>query len=70
MIDNSYLCAKCKAKGLIVTATQVHHKIPIEKDKGKALDYNNLVPLCDSCHNEAHERRSELQRFIEKRKWC
>ena len=64
MISNSFLCVSCKSKGLIVSATQVHHIVPIDKDMSKALDYDNLKPLCSNCHNEAHDRQSALSKFM------
>lgn len=65
LIDNGYLCSECKRHGKIRHAKQVHHKVTLEEDYSKGLDYDNLEPLCDECHNKVHERRSELQRFME-----
>lgn len=77
--DNNYLCSECKKKGIIRTANTVHHKIPIEVDWSKRLDYDNCIAVCGSenkktdkgkdkrsnCHNKLHERRSQLSRFLE-----
>lgn len=65
MQDNDYLCAECKRNGKIRQATQVHHKVPIEEDYGLRLEYDNMEALCNQCHNVAHERRSQLSRFME-----
>ncbi|MCC8069817.1 MAG: HNH endonuclease [Ruminococcus sp.] len=51
MSDKMYTCELC---GKI--ATNVHHKIPIQLDWSKCLDYNNLMALCVSCHNKQHNK--------------
>ena len=58
------LCEKCLLKGIIKEGVDVHHKIPIEDDWDKRLDYNNLMLLCKDCHNEIHDRESPLQQFL------
>lgn len=65
LADNGYLCVECKRKGKIRHAKQVHHRVTLEQDMSKALEYDNLEPLCSECHNKVHERGSELQRFVE-----
>lgn len=44
------LCADCKAKGLFVVATEVHH------NDGNSFnnDFNNLIPLCREHHDRRH----------------
>lgn len=39
----------------IIIADVVHHIVPVEADLTKALSLNNLVPLCDKCHELAHK---------------
>ena len=58
------LCEKCDKKGIVEQGVEVHHKVPIEKDWSKRLDYNNLILLCPACHNHEHKRESELQKFL------
>ena len=52
------LCEKCKAKGLIVPAEIVHHKIHLNEtnidDASISLSYDNLEALCRKCHGEEH----------------
>lgn len=36
-------------------ATVVHHIVPIEVDVSLSRDMHNLVPLCQTCHELAHE---------------
>ena len=51
--DKHFRCEKCGA-----LATQVHHKVPIQTQKGwdRRLDYHNLELLCTDCHNKEHHR--------------
>lgn len=46
-----YQCVMCRNKGIITKATMVHHIVPVKKDWNKRLDINNLMSLCDACHN-------------------
>lgn len=62
--DANGICEWCKKKGQVKVGIDVHHIKPIETDWDKRYDYNNLVLLCKDCHNEAHDRISSLQRFL------
>lgn len=44
------LCEHCKARGRIVLAIEVDHRVPISAG-GSALDADNLQSLCVSCHS-------------------
>ena len=52
------LCERCMSRGLITPATQVHHRTPLTTvnlgDPAVALSFDNLMALCDECHNEQH----------------
>ena len=54
------LCEKCKAKGLIVPAEIIHHKVHLNaenvKDPSIALNFDNLVAECRTCHGAEHGR--------------
>ena len=65
LADAHYECLKCKSKGRISRAVEVHHVQWIRKHPELALSrtytykgqtYPNLLPLCHSCHDEEHER--------------
>lgn len=58
------LCEKCKKKGIVRAAREIHHVISIDEDWSKRLDYENLIALCPECHNAEHERISPLQKFL------
>lgn len=53
------LCERCLAKGLIVPADEVHHKIRLTKENinepSISLNYDNLEALCTECHDKEHE---------------
>ena len=55
------LCEKCKAKGLIVPAEIIHHKIHLNAenitDESITLNPSNLCALCSKCHAEEHSGR-------------
>jgi 5-methylcytosine-specific restriction protein A len=44
------LCQRCEAKGLVVTAREVHHRVPIAVDPSQRLVTSNLEALCKRCH--------------------
>ena len=67
------LCVWCMRRGRVtvdakgrrwpVLATVVHHIQHLEDRPDLALDLDNLVSLCDSCHDEAHpEKRKNANR--------
>lgn len=55
------LCERCWARGLIVPAEEVHHKIHLTpeniNDPKIALNWNNLIALCKKCHIEEHTKK-------------
>lgn len=50
------LCQKCKKEGKITIADMVHHKVEIKDDWDKRLDIENLISLCNKCHNSIHKK--------------
>ena len=54
------LCEKCKAKGEVVPAIIVHHRIHLNaqniNDPSITLNFDNLVAECRKCHGEEHGR--------------
>ena len=55
------LCQDCLAKGIYTPAQEVHHIIELTpeniNDPSIALNPDNLISLCKSCHSIRHERR-------------
>lgn len=60
------LCEECQEKGLIVPGTQVHHKQKLTPENinnpAVSLNYDNLILLCDKCHEAKHTRRKDTNR--------
>jgi 5-methylcytosine-specific restriction protein A len=50
------LCHKCKQDGYITEAVHVHHVVPVRVDPSRRLDWDNLMPLCEPCHNSITAR--------------
>lgn len=50
------LCEPCKEKGLLVAAMVVHHKVELRDDWSVALDMDNLMSMCSSCHSRLHAK--------------
>lgn len=46
------LCEQCLKEGRITPVEEVHHIVPISKGGTHAED--NLMSLCQSCHNKIH----------------
>ncbi|MEB8101044.1 HNH endonuclease [Staphylococcus xylosus] len=51
--DNN-LCQLCLKEGNITDANVVHHIIYVDDDFSKALNLDNLMSVCYSCHNKIH----------------
>ena len=54
------LCEKCRQRGLIVPAEEVHHKIKLTpKNINRpeiTMNWENLIALCQDCHKEMHRK--------------
>ena len=54
------LCERCKARGLIVPAEEVHHKIhlsPANINRPEiTMNWRNLIALCKDCHMKEHRK--------------
>ncbi|WP_419893222.1 HNH endonuclease [Macrococcoides caseolyticum] len=66
-------CQHCKAKGKMTRAEDVHHIKYVKEYPEHALDIDNLVSLCVTCHNIEHDRlkgiRNKKQRFMNEERW-
>jgi len=66
------LCIVCLLKdNKIVNAEVVHHIEDVESSKGRELDADNLIPLCQSCHIRVHRQydknnnnKSSMQKIL------
>lgn len=73
-----YECQYCKAKKVrkIVRATHVHHVQELKDRPDLALEPDNLISLCHTCHEEVHDRlakaneaRKKEVKFMNDERW-
>lgn len=50
-------CQMCKENGKVGPAQCVHHKKHLKKNPGLAFNLDNLVTLCNICHNKEHPEK-------------
>ena len=59
-MTNNPLCQICEIEGRVTPAQDCHHLRTFTSAQSEterdllAFDYDNLVNLCDKCHNEIH----------------
>ena len=49
-------CEQCDKQGVDKIATIVHHIMPIDTHPELRLSMDNLMSLCNECHEEIHGR--------------
>ncbi|WBL53610.1 HNH endonuclease [Bacillus phage yong1] len=54
LIRDNYLCQHCLKDHCFTPADMVHHIVEVKEDWSKRLDLDNLVSLCNACHNKVH----------------
>lgn len=54
IVRDHALCKDCLNKNTITPYNTVHHVVPIKHDWNRRLDINNLICLCESCHQKRH----------------
>lgn len=57
---DEYMCQRCKRYGRMVEATVVHHIKHADEYPELAYVDENLVSLCDACHNKAHPEKANI----------
>lgn len=50
-------CQLCKKSGKVTKATTVHHIKHYENRPDLALTDDNLISVCESCHNKLHPEK-------------
>ena len=65
--DNHWECQRCKKKGLVVTATTVHHKQYLRQHPELALEKENLEAICEKCHYEEHHKKKD--KYTNEERW-
>ncbi|WP_090951771.1 HNH endonuclease [Parageobacillus thermantarcticus] len=56
---DNFLCQHCLRNNRITPADMVHHIIEIKRDWSRRLDLDNLISLCNSCHNKIPHYKGE-----------
>ncbi len=59
---DGYMCQICKRYGRIREAAEVHHIQHLEDRPDLALDNDNLISLCRTCHNRQHPEKGRDRR--------
>jgi 5-methylcytosine-specific restriction enzyme A len=54
---DNYLCRKCLEQGRIAPADMVHHIEELTDNPELALNEDNLISLCNTCHNKEHPEK-------------
>lgn len=53
---DEYQCQECRRYGKVTPATTVHHIFPLEIYPELKLVNDNLISLCNKCHESMHNR--------------
>ncbi|MEB8093170.1 HNH endonuclease [Mammaliicoccus lentus] len=66
MVRDNYLCQMCLKENNIKDAEIVHHIIYVTEDFTKALELDNLMCVCSSCHNKIHanDNKQEINKNV------
>ena len=56
---DEYMCRECRRYGMTTPATTVHHILPLEQRPDLKLNSQNLISLCEQCHNKMHDRGND-----------
>lgn len=81
--ENNNECQLCKKRGIHTPARSVHHVQWVRKHPRLAMSrtyefngkvYQNLIPICESCHNEQHpdkrvKTESKKEHFVNEERW-
>lgn len=57
---DQYECRECRRYGKITQATTVHHIYPLQDYPQYRLSLDNLLSLCHTCHNQMHDRVTDV----------
>lgn len=57
-------CVDHRRRGILVTATDVHHIVPLAR--GGTNTMSNLICLCDTCHIKRHPQNNHLKTYHRK----
>ena len=57
---DEYLCRHCKRFGNRTPATLVHHIFPLNDYPQYAFNTDNLLSVCNKCHEKFHDRITDV----------
>ncbi|MGX7099438.1 HNH endonuclease [Globicatella sanguinis] len=70
---DNFECQLCKAEGKATKADMVHHIEHVRDNPIKALDFDNLLSLCNACHNKEHPEKLidhiKNKKFTNEERW-
>lgn len=55
---DGYICQICKRQGKVTDGTLVHHIKPVDSFPHLAFNNDNLITICNDCHEKLHDRTS------------
>lgn len=64
LLSEQPLCSFCYSKGFVVPATIADHITPHKGNETLFWDYNNLQPLCKTCHDSDKQRMENVKNEI------
>jgi 5-methylcytosine-specific restriction enzyme A len=59
---DEYKCRECKRYGKGTPAKVVHHIFPLEDYPEHKLNSNNLISLCNACHEQMYDRVNKVMK--------
>ena len=71
-IRDKYMCQAClngigylEDRRITTENLQVHHIIPLKADRNEAFNNENLITLCEQCHELAEKGKIPRERLVE-----
>lgn len=58
MERDHHTCQICLENNKVVDATLVHHIVPVRENWELRLNENNVIAVCDECHNKIHKNKN------------
>ncbi len=63
-------CQRCRQRGKYTRATTVHHVLHLRNVPELALEDENLISLCNECHEALHpEKHKKRLNIVTEEKW-
>lgn len=60
---DGYMCQYCKRYGRAREAAVVHHKKHYDEYPELGLRNDNLISLCNACHNKEHPEKMKQNKY-------